>query len=240
MAVGHLFECSTSLSRRRAHRRGRRGFTLIETSLALIIIAVGVLALVEAQQAFIKSNDWSSHAATANYLANEIRELTRRLPNHDPVTGLYFEGNAATGTLRGWGPDGGETLLEDFDDVDDFDGLVLSWTGTAGLADSDLPGPVDAFGAVIPEIGNDGAVVLDANGQPQPLRGWSQRVRVVKVNPFDPSIEYPSDQVLASQANGFTGLDVDEFPLKISVDVFFRGVFDTEDTLVTTVTWIKP
>lgn len=226
--------------RQRGRSRSRRGFTLIETSLALIIIAVGVLALVEAQQAFIKSNDWSSHAATANYLANEIRERMHKLPKHDPVTGLYFEGPSGSAVLRGWGPDAGELGVEDFDDIDDFDGMALSFIGTTDLADGDLPGPIDAFGAVIPEIGNDGAITLDGNGLPLPLRGWSQRIRVMKVDPFDPSVEYPDDQVLATQPNGFTGLEVDQFPLRISVDVFFRGVFDTEDQLVTTVTWIMP
>lgn len=239
MAIERCSQVSPGSPRRR-RPRSRRAFTLIETSLALIIIAVGVLALVEAQQAFIKSNDWSSHAATANYLANEIRERMHKLSRHDPVTGLYFEGPSGSAVLRGWGPDAGELGVEDFDDIDDFDGLVLSFVGTAGLSDGDLPGPIDAFGAVIPEIGNDGAIALDTNGQPLPLRGWSQRIRVTKVDPFDPSEEYPADQVLATQANGFTGLDVDEFPLRISVDVFFRGVFDTEDQLVTTVTWIMP
>lgn len=239
MAVGRCSGVSTG-SRRRDRIRSRGAFTLIETSLALIIIAVGVLALIEAQTAFIKSNDWSSHAATANYLANEIRERMRKLPNHDPVTGLYFEGPSGSAVLRGWGPDAGELGVEDFDDIDDFDGISLSFTGTDGFGDGDLPGPIDAFGAVIPEIGNDGAIVLDGNGVPVPLRGWSQRVRVVKVDPFDPSITYPNDQVLATQANGFTGLEVDRFPLRVSVDVFFRGVYDTEDRLVTTVTWIMP
>jgi prepilin-type N-terminal cleavage/methylation domain-containing protein len=74
----------------RTARRAGRGFTLIETALATVIVGVGVLALLDAQAAFHVSNDWSTHAATGTYLANEIRELTRKLPNHDPVTGLYF------------------------------------------------------------------------------------------------------------------------------------------------------
>ena len=66
-----------NLSRGRA---GTGGFTLIETSMATVIIGVGVLAMVDAQSAFIVSNQWSSHAASATFLANEIRELTRNLP----------------------------------------------------------------------------------------------------------------------------------------------------------------
>lgn len=226
--------------RRRASDAHRPGFTLIETSLALIIIAVGVLALVEAQQAFIKSNDWSSHAATANYLANEVRELMRRLPKHDPVTGLYIETGAGGDVLRGWGPDGGELGIEDFDDIDDFDGLLISFTGTAGLGDGDLPGPVDAFGAVIPQIENDGTLATDGAGVPLPLRGWSQRVTVSKIDIENPSIVYDDSHVILPNAGGSGGVAVDRFPLRVTVDVFFRGVFDTEDTLVTSVTWIVP
>src|SRR5205085_2463013 len=76
---------------RQRRQAGARGFTLIETALATVIIGVGVLALLEAQQAFMKSNDWSTQAATATYLANEIREMTRKLPRHDPVTGLTLQ-----------------------------------------------------------------------------------------------------------------------------------------------------
>lgn len=227
---------NTPASTRTLRRRRADGFTLIETSLALIIIAVGVLALVEAQQAFIRSNDWSSHAATANYLANEVRELMRRLPKHDPVTGLYFENGS---TLRGWGPDGGEFGVEDFDDIDDFDGVRFAFNGTTGLADGDLPGPIDAFGAVIPQINNDGAVEVGAGGTPVPLRGWTQRVTVRKVDPDNPGVVLPNDHVVAP-GGGSAGIPVDRFPLRVTVDVFFRGVFDTDDTLVTSVTWIVP
>ena len=51
---------------RSTSRRGSaRGFTLIETALTTVIIGVGVVAIVEAQQAFMRSNGWSSEAATA-------------------------------------------------------------------------------------------------------------------------------------------------------------------------------
>src|SRR5438132_13329642 len=88
----------------------RPGFTLIKTALATVIIGVGVLALVQAQEGFLRSNSWSTQAATANYLAGEIRELTRRLPRHDPVNGLYISGNQ----LIGWGPRAGDVGPRDF------------------------------------------------------------------------------------------------------------------------------
>lgn len=217
-----------------------RGFTLIETALATIIVGVGVLALVESQQAFIKANAWSTHSATATYLANELREMTRRMPRHDSVTGLYSQTVNGTATLVGWGPEAGETSVEDFDDVDDFDGMRLRWTGTDGITDNDLPGPIDAFGQVIPQINSDGTAALDANGEPMPLQGWTQEISVVKVDPANYSQTMADDATLPAVSGGFAGLAVDSFPLRVTVTVKFRGAFDTEDQTVAVVTWIVP
>ncbi len=231
---------SIASSRRPDAARRAGGFTLIETALATIIVGVGVLALVESQQGFIKANAWSSHSATATYLANEIREMTRRMPRHDPVTGLYSQTVSGTGTLYGWGPEAGETTVADFDDVDDLDGLRFSFTGTDGLDDRDLPGPIDAFGQVIPQINSDGTAALDAEGNPIPLQGWTQEVSVRKVLPTNYSSIQENDATLPADGSGFTGLAVDGFPLRVTVTVRFRGVFDTQDQTVAVVTWIVP
>jgi prepilin-type N-terminal cleavage/methylation domain-containing protein len=222
--------------------RPRRAFTLIETSLALVIIGVGVLALVEAQQSFIKSNGWSTHAATATYLANEIRERTRRLPKHDPVTGLYFANNGSGGgaALNGWGPEQGEVGVDDYDDLDDFDGLTLAFNGTPGRDDGDLPGPIDAFGAVIPEINANGAAMQDQDGRPMNLQGWAQRIEVRKVDPTNFNTVYDNDEVLPADGSGFRGLAVDQFPLRVTVTVTYQGPFDTEPNIAAVVTWIVP
>ncbi|MFN7020941.1 MAG: hypothetical protein ACK4WH_06390 [Phycisphaerales bacterium] len=225
---------------RRRTRCGRSAFTLIETALATVIIGVGVLALVESQQAFIRSNGWSTHAATATYLANEIREMTRRMPRHDPVTGLFTVVDNGNSSLRGWGPESGETTVDDFDDIDDFDGLTLTYNGTAGLDDSDLPGPIDAFGQVIPQINNDGSAALDNEGSPLPLQGWSQSIRVEKVNPSDYSVSLANDAVIAPDGTGFNGVAVDAFPLRVTVTVRYRGVYDSAPTTVAVVSWIVP
>ena len=223
-----------------SRRRSRKGFTLIETALATVIIGVGVLALVESQQAFIKSNGWSTHAATATYLANEIRELTRRMPRHDPVTGLFSQTVQGSATLNGWGPESSETSIADFDDIDDFDGLTLTYTGTSGITDHDLLGPIDAFGQVIPQINNDGTVALDGEGNPLPLQGWSQSIRVQKVDPTNYSTVVANDAVIAPDGSGFNGVAVDAFPLRVTVTVSYRGVYDTEDQPVAVVSWIVP
>ena len=128
----------------------RRGFTLIETALAIVIIGTGVLSILSAQAAFHKQNDWSTHTSTATVLANEVREMAVRLPPHDPVTGLAF-----------WGPEPNELTLEDFDDLDDFDGV--EGLGTV-FSEAEGTGPVTAMRTIIPD-----------------MAGWSQVVRVSKV-----------------------------------------------------------
>ncbi len=129
--------------------RSQEGFTLIETALAIIIVGVGVLAIMAAQQAFHQQNAWSTHASTATWLGNEIREMTMHLPRHDPVTGQAY-----------WGPEPWETSVEDYNDLDDFDGAVFS----ADLGN----GPINARREIIPN-----------------MDGWSQTVHVFHVDPFD-------------------------------------------------------
>lgn len=224
----------------RTRRAGARratapgGFTLIEASLATVIIGVGVLAMVDAQSSFIVSNQWSSHAASATFLANEIRELTRPLPKHDPVVGLFIEeGDEGTPILHGWGPDGGEVTLDDFDDIDDFDGITFSFIGTPDLGNGDLPGPINAFREVIP------ALEIDGDETDQAMFGWSQAVVVRKVDPFDFSNE--REPGFSEAPDGaFPGRRVDQYPLRVSVLVFYQGANDIEATLVTEVTWIVP
>ena len=149
---------------RSASRRARGGFTLIETALATVIVGVGVLSIVAAQQAFHKQNAWSTHASTATLLGNEIREMTLRLPRHDPVVGMVFD--EVTGDPLSWGPEPDELWVGDFDDLDDFDG---NGDGLIFSADSDPPnGPINARREIISN-----------------MDGWSQIVTVRNVDPFD-------------------------------------------------------
>lgn len=224
-------------------RSNAQGFTLIETSLATLIVGIGVLAMVDAQSSFIVSNQWSSHAASATFLANEIRELTRNLPKHDPVAGITLvDDGSGSMVVNGWGVNAGEVVVGDFDDIDDFDGITFSYIGTAGLADFDLPGPINSFGEVIPEIDLVGNELgdTDENGfSGQAMQGWFQTVIVEKVNPFNTSVVH--EDGYSELPNGsFPGRDIDEYPLRVSVEVYYQGVNDIEATLVTTVTWIVP
>jgi prepilin-type N-terminal cleavage/methylation domain-containing protein len=212
----------------RSRRRGRRGFTLLEALMTMVILGVGVLAFVEAQQSFITSNAWSSQAATATFLANEIREMTRKLPRHDPVTGLYLNGT----TLVGWGRETGETTPADLDDIDDFDGLVF---GAAG----NMPGPINLFGEVIPEVDQQGNVMTDEGGSPIAMRGWTQTVTVRKINPVDPSAAVTTNTFVAATGSN-PGRPVDRYPLKVTVVVSYQGAMDAAAREVTRVSWIVP
>lgn len=213
-------------------RSSRRGFTLLETSMALVIIGVGVLAFVEAQNAFIKNNAWSSQAATATLLAGEIREMTRRLPRHDPVTGIYIESTPNGDVLRGWGPESGEVTPADFDDIDDLDGLRFG-------GDGDFEGPIDAHGDLVPSVDANGAPMLDEEGNPIPMQGWSQTVYVDKLDPFN--FATTREHGFHEVANGdFPGRAVDQYPLRVTVVVEYQGVNDVQPVEMARVTWIVP
>jgi type II secretory pathway pseudopilin PulG len=222
---------SPRLKRTKGQRRA--GFTLIETALATVIIGVGVVAIVEAQQSFMRANTWSSQAATAAFLGNEIRELTRKLPRHDPVTGLFIADDGNGGNLLvGWGPEGNEAEVSDFDDVDDLDGLEF---GVAG----DFPGPIDAFGGIVPQTTLDGTVLLDDEGDPVPMAGWSQSVTVEKVKPTDLAVIL-ADNFKDDADPDQPWRDVDDFPLRVTVVVEFQGIYDSEPREITRIVWIVP
>ncbi|UCD74665.1 MAG: prepilin-type N-terminal cleavage/methylation domain-containing protein [Phycisphaerales bacterium] len=129
----------------------RRGFTLIETALATVIVGVGVLAIVSAQTAFHKQNSWSTHASTAMRLGNEIREMTLNLPRHDPVTGDSF-----------WGPEANELWVGDYDDLDDFDGAGNGLIFSAEEGN----GPINARREIIPNMAGWTQIVQVYNVDP--------------------------------------------------------------------------
>lgn len=222
-------------------RRTDFGFTLIEVSLSLVILAVGVLAMIDAITAFRLKNAWSTHTASAMFMASEIRELTASMPKHDPLTGeLYFDPD--DGSLEGWsfeldefdGNGDGVGDADDylrFDDVDDFDGILFgNAPNPPGPVTRQFDGPIDAFGDVIPAQAWDNAAA--------PLAGWSQYVAVEKIDPNDYSVAYANDYEGAGVSAGFVG--VADFPLRVTVTVLYQGVDDLEATPITDVSWIVP
>ena len=212
----------------RAARRDPHAFTLIETAMATVIIGVGVVAMVDAQEAFTRSTLWSSHATTGTFLANEIREMARHMTRHDPVTGLWVDGE----DVHGWGPEGGEVSIDSFDDLDDLDGLVFG-------AGGDFPGPVNAYGELIPEIGDDGEPLLDEEGATISMTGWSQSISIEKVSPFDYSTTLP--QGFSEEPSGeWAGRDAGGYPIRVTVRVFYQAAFDPEPVEVSRVSWVVP
>ncbi|MEO0515188.1 MAG: prepilin-type N-terminal cleavage/methylation domain-containing protein [Planctomycetota bacterium] len=101
-------------------RRSRSGFTLIEAALTMVIVGVGILAMVSAQQAYHQKNDWAQRTGTAQMLANEIRELTLSLPHHDPISGSATLGPESNESSAA----GPQTDVANYDDLDDFAGTV--------------------------------------------------------------------------------------------------------------------
>ena len=87
-----------------------RGFTLVEILVAVVIIGIAIAALVGANGAFTQVNGAAVDLSTAEFLIEEIRELTTTLPVIDPESG--------TDTF---GPEADEATVADYDDLDDFD-----------------------------------------------------------------------------------------------------------------------
>ncbi len=212
----------------RRRRAGRKGLTLLETLMALTIVGVGVLAFVDAQSAFTRSNAWSSQSATAMLLANEVREFSRKVSRHDPVTSIEVVNSA----LTGWGSEDGELTATDIDDLDDLDGVTFGEGGT-------YEGPINAEGEVIPAIDLAGVVQTTDGTTIIPLRGWTQRVIVDKVDPYNfATIRADSYQQAATASLPF--IAVNDFPVRVTVIVEYQSLTDTQPREVTRLTWVVP
>ncbi len=103
----------TDIHRKRTSGR-RGGFTLIEVMIAMVLVALAVTSLMVANGAFTKANDAGVDLSTAEFLIEQIRELTFLLAVVDPENGIST-----------FGPETGETLAS-YDDLDDFAGARFS------------------------------------------------------------------------------------------------------------------
>lgn len=209
----------------RTTRRARRGFTLLETMLTLVIVAVGVAGVFDAYQNFFRANDWSTRTATASLLAAEIREFSRDFTKHDAVTGLTLDGAAAVG----WGLEPGESSIDDLDDLDDLDGMRFTFNGD-NLQSLEFAGPINAAGNQVPQYVT---TATDSASGAQITFGWEQRVTVEKVDPFDYSL-------VREDAYATADIDIDEFPVRVTVVVLYQDLFDPEPLEITRVSWIVP
>jgi type II secretory pathway pseudopilin PulG len=94
--------------------RRPKGFSFVEILISIILVGLSITALVVASNSFTQANGTGADISTAEFLIEQIRELTTLLPMLDPAI------TAATWTTLG--SDAGETLAT-YDDVDDFDGF---------------------------------------------------------------------------------------------------------------------
>jgi prepilin-type N-terminal cleavage/methylation domain-containing protein len=114
--------------------RARSGFTLIECSLAMVIIGVGVVSSVRLFSACSQENRTSNQMTTAMLLTSHIREAMVGLSFNDPISGQ-----------NNFGYESGETL-PGFNDIDDFDGQTFN-------------PPIDSLHAQIPSMSQYSQVV---------------------------------------------------------------------------------
>jgi prepilin-type N-terminal cleavage/methylation domain-containing protein len=89
------------------------GFTFIEVLIAVVLLGLAVVSLVAANSAFTKANGAGVDLSTAEFLIEQVRELTALLPVIDPDSGTDVFGAE-------------EATLADYDDLDDFDGKAFS------------------------------------------------------------------------------------------------------------------
>jgi prepilin-type N-terminal cleavage/methylation domain-containing protein len=80
-----------------------KGFSLIEVLIATVLVGMAIAALVAANGSFSMANVAGADLSTAEFLVEQIRELTTMLPV--------------------LGPEAGESSVTAYDDVDDFDGF---------------------------------------------------------------------------------------------------------------------
>lgn len=104
------------------------GFSLIEVLIAIMLVGLAVASLMAANGAFTQANGAGTDLSTAEFLIEQIRELTALLPVVDP------ESETST-----FGPEGGEALAT-YDDLDDFDNASFS-------------PPINSERTALPEVG---------------------------------------------------------------------------------------
>ena len=89
-------------------------FSLIEVLIASVLVGLAIAALVVANGAFTMANGAGADLSTAEFLVEQIREMTTALPVSEPDVTAWTS----------FGPE--EASPADYDDVDDFDNATFS------------------------------------------------------------------------------------------------------------------
>lgn len=105
---------------------------MIEALIAIFLVAIAVTALIAASGSLTKVNAAGAELSTAEFLIEQIRELTDLLPVIDPESGTGVFGAE-------------EASLADYDDVDDFDDFDSSSLGAPITADRQLLNDFSAY-----------------------------------------------------------------------------------------------
>ena len=125
-------------------RKNKSAFTLLEVLVATALIGIAIAALVGSGVSHTKANSFGIETSTAEFLVDEIKSLTASLAVVDPDSEDDI-----------FGPESDESSVIDYDDLDDFDGKIIS-------------PPVDVSGAALTDFS-----------------GYSQTVTVENVSPAD-------------------------------------------------------
>jgi prepilin-type N-terminal cleavage/methylation domain-containing protein len=92
--------------------RYKRGFSLFEVLVAAVLLGLAVVALLAANSSFTTINAAGADLSTAEFLVEQIKELTVLLPVVDPESGATVFGAE-------------EAALANYDDLDDFDNATF-------------------------------------------------------------------------------------------------------------------
>ena len=95
----------------------RSGFSIIEVLIAILLVGLAIASLVAANGALTKANGAGTDLSTAEFLVEQVRELTALLPVVEPET--------PDSGFDVFGPEVGETVAT-YDDLNDFDGASFS------------------------------------------------------------------------------------------------------------------
>jgi len=138
----------------------QKGFSFVEILISIILVGLSITALVVASNSFTMANGAGADLSTAEFLIEQIRELTTLLPVADPMTTVW----------NSLGTEAGESTVAVYDDVDDFDGFDSTSLGAPIDANRNTLAELAAFSQVVTVVKVDQAdfdqVVADTDTSP--------------------------------------------------------------------------
>lgn len=139
--------------------RAARGFTLIEASMVMVIIGVGVLSMLQLLAAGSIQNGDAAEMTKAMTLANNIREASLALKFYDPNQPVTVPPSYVWFSK--------ESSMEQWDNITDLDGAVDTW---------DKPEDPTGWQKFSPPI-------YGTRKQVDGHKSWAQYVKVETVDP---------------------------------------------------------